>query len=335
MKTGQNEGCLNPIESLVDLDAMRGWEEYRDPALQAPHRSPELAELVQLQHGDPVARYSIRGTDVLLGRFQSQYAPVDVHFHQLQDHQTYRLGAPHAHLRYEDEEGDWLLDVVSPRAHTFIAQRSLTHLQPAAVLSDGDLITLGVTKFRFRPHDISNSRRLKSQKAQLSGADGPTLFLKRSGGICGPHCQLDKDQPLVLGRSFPAPGQLPNTDHWPPRDLVWWDLSGLYDFERRFIAFRHAVITLYKDRWTVAPLSARQRTFVNRIAISGRVALQSGDEIGLGSVLFRFYDPDDADATEEERPQHVPAVVDWSEGHPPSNITPSDATPDESTTENE
>lgn len=317
MKTGQEEASLNSIESIVDLDALRGWEEQRDPALQAPHGLPALAELVQLDDNDEaVWSYPIHGPDLLVGRFQSQYAPVDVVFHQLQDHQTYRLGAPHAHLSYED--GTWRFEVLTPRARTIVGEQSLTHLQAPVALSDGDRITLGVTRFRFHTHEVSPNSHRQTRADLIGDLESPTLFLKRRGGICGPRCQLREDQPLVLGRSFPPAGHLPNTEHWPHHDPYNWDLCGVYDYERRFVAFRHAIIAHHRGRWTIAPLSARQRTFVNRIAISGRVALSGGDEIGLGLVLLRFCEPGDDETIKGPPTRDVPTVVDWSEGRPPA-----------------
>lgn len=312
------ERSVSPVESVVDLDVLRGWSEDRDPTLQAPHRLPALAELVQLDDdGDPARRYTIHGPELLLGRFQSQYAPIDLSFSALRDHESYRLGAPHAHLSFENEQ--WKLQALSPRCETRVDGDVISHLHNPRAIDDETIVELGVTRFVFRTDHTGFDAWRKARRNLLDPIDQPALFLKRSGGICGPHCLLEPSQSQVVGRSFPEPGQLPDTGSWPEPDPEMWDLSGVYDHERKHIAFRHALITMHRDRWTIRPLSSRQQTYVNRIAISGRAPLEGGDEVGLGSVLFRFHHPQQAADTEQ--PQHVPAVIDWSEGRPPAEPT--------------
>lgn len=301
-------------QSIVDLDVLRGWSEHRDPALRRGHRLPALAEFIQLGDDGPVCRYTIHGPDVLLGRFQSRYAPVDVLFDRLQDHQVYRLGAPHAHLNFADSQ--WHLQVLSPRSTTLVDGEPLEHLHKPRLLDDGDELTLGVTRFRFQSISGNDGHWRHRRQELLETVARPALFLKRRGGLCGPHRLLDEDTALVLGRTFPIPGTLPDTNEWPERDKNHWDLSGLYDFERRYIAFRHARIERDHKKWTITPVSSRQQTFVNRIAISEKIALQPGDEIGLGSVLLHFHHPDHD--REQERERHIPTAVDWSEGRRPT-----------------
>lgn len=313
-RTGTATDSAPPADSMVDLDALRGWTEKRDPRLQMAHRLPVFAELLELdEKGTPCFRISLHGPDLLLGRFQSQYAPVDLSFSHLLDHQSYRLGAPHAHLSHDGDH--WELQALSPRRRTCIAGEELSHLHEATPIDDGDVLTFGVTRFEFRTAGITVEQWRQAERNLLDEADKATLFLKRRGGLCGPVCSLPDAEPLVLGRTFPEPGVLPNTKDWPEADEANWDLSGLHDYERKHIAFRHALIARDRNRWTIRPLCTRQRTFVNRISISGQVPIDSGDEIGLGSVLFRFYDPD-ANG-DQSQPQHVPTVVDWSEGRAP------------------
>ena len=314
LNSGKTKEDGRDVESVVDLDVLRGWRESRDPRLRQSHEIPVLAELVQLSDSDrPLYHYGVYGTDVLLGRFQSQYAPVDLHFPHLEDHQLYRLGAPHAHLSF-DEDG-WQIQAISPASDTLVNQQVLRDLHVSHYLTDGDIVTLGAARFRFHPSKMPIAHWQEERARLLSQVNEPALFLKRQGCVCGPFCRLSQDSPVILGRSFPEPGVLPGTGSWPKPDAMRWDLSGLYDFERRYVGFRHASIGLRKGRWMIEPLSNRQRTFVNRIAISGAIALESGDEIALGSVLFRFHHPHRT--IDSSRPRHVPAVLDWSEGKPP------------------
>ena len=304
---------------IVDPDVLRGWTEERDPDLRRRHQLPALAELNQLDDGNNVvARYPIHGPEVLLGRYQSRYAPVDVQFSRLADHQTYRLGAPHALL--ECDEGVWHLNVVSPRVETRVDGMTLEHLHDPKVIDDGTEVTLGVTRFRFRTGDVTVASWRQMRQRLFERVDEPTLFLKRRGGVCGPSHRLDEDRQLVVGRSHPAPGDLPNTDEWPEVAEARWDLSGLYEFERKYVAFRHLVVELHQGRWMARALSSRQSTFINRVPVSsGRVPLETGDEIALGSVLLRFHHPHRT--LESSRPRHVPNVVDWSEGRPPMKMS--------------
>ncbi len=320
MTTGQDEASSPQHKPpTIDLDVLRGWREDRDPALRWRHQLPALAQLIPLGPGDENSGpIDLHGPDLLLGRFQSHYAPVDVGFRQLRDHQLYRMGAPHVHLS-QDEQG-WLVEVLSPQAKTMINDRMVSHLHDDQRLEGGDILTLGVTRFEFRPTGVPLERWTAARGRLFERVAEPSLFLKRHGGCCGPFIGLGEGAPLTLGRSFPRPGTLPHTDRWPLPDERRWDLSGLFDEERKHISFRHARVALKKGQWTIEPLSSRHRTFVNRIGISGTIALQSGDEIGLGSVLIRFHHPHRS--LESSRPRHVPTVVDWSEGRPPSTPTP-------------
>lgn len=301
----------------IDLDVLRGWEERRDPELRRSHRLPALGELVQLSEaGDPVARYPIRGPELLLGRYRARHGPVDLAFPYLKDHQAYRLAAPHARLQCNQDQ--WRLDVVSPRADTRVEGQAREHLHDPIELEDKTTITLGVTRFRFRTSDVSVAAWREIRDALLNQVGEPALFLKRRGGVCGPFRRLDEQRPMTIGRTHPEPGLLPDTDRWPAPDREGWDLSGLFDHERKYVGFRHLVVELDQGRWTVRGLSSRQRTFINRVAVSGPAVLKSGDEIGLGSVVLRFHHPHRS--VESSRPRHVPSVVDWSGERPPGDL---------------
>lgn len=307
---------VDKVDDILDLDALRGWRELRDPTLRASHRLPALARLILLDHRDrPQDSYEIHGDDLLLGRFQPHYAPVDLAFHRLKDHELYRLGAPHIHLAIHNDS--WQLQALSPQSITALNDRLVPELRSPNPLKDGDLLTLGVTRFRFETAQSSRSSWLQERARLLAQVDAPALFLKRDGSPCGPYRTLSQDEPLLLGRTFPEPGLLPGTKDWPAADANTWDLSGLYDHERRHLSFRHARIQLQHGRWVIEPLTGRQRTFVNRIAISSPIPLEAGDEIGLGNVLFRFHHPHRS--IDDSTPRYVPAVPDWSEGIPPAN----------------
>lgn len=312
LTTGDSE---RSAASIVDLDVLRGWSEDHDPALQKPHHLPALATLEELgSRGEVLRRFPIHGPEVLLGRFQPRYAPMDRYFATVLDHQAYRLGAPHAHLSLHD--GVWSLQALSPQKSTAIEGDELLHLNAPCDLKDGQILSFGVVRFVFRSLQTNLKQWRQCRRELLDQLSGPALLLKRHGGICGPYHLLGDAPKTLVGRGAPAPGVLPGTQGWTQKnDGPLWDLSGIYDHERRHLGFRHARIARDGQRWTLKPLAPRQRTFINRIAISGEVPLSSGDEIGLGSVLIYFYDPSKGAPSRESRP--VPAVVDWSEGRSP------------------
>ncbi len=300
---------------VIDLDALRGWSEDRDERLRQPHGLPALGRLVQIRKGKEVEEYGLFGEDVVIGRFRSQIVPVDLLAYAMVDHELYRLGAPHVHLSVRDDA--WKVKCLSPPGQTRINGEPVDKQRGWTVLQSGDRLTLGATEFLFDGRLNARETWAKARVELLGQVDEPALFLKRQGGVCGPYRRLPQERPLEVGRTYPAPGTLPGTEGWPEPAAIRWDLSGLYGHERNTLAFRHAQIELVQGRWTIKPLSNRQRTFVNRIAISGMMPLEGGDEVALGTVLFRFHHPHRT--LEERRPRHIPAMVDWSEGRPPGS----------------
>lgn len=302
--------------SPFDLDLLRGWSEDRDPALASPHALSALATLHQLDADHtPIASYPIFGPAILLGRFHSQHSPVDLLLDNLQDHQTYRLGSPHAHLELLPT-GQWVVQALAPQTPTLLNGEPIDTLANARELRAGDRLTLGVTSFDFEPHDITLDGHQRQLDRLLDSCDPPALFLMRSGAPSGPYHPLDPRRPLTLGRSYPPAGTLPNSQHWPSRPDHFWDLSGLPDVERKFVAFQHARLIFKDQRWHIEPLSTRQRTYVNRIPINIPTALEPGDELGLGSALFHLQLP-----TTRALPRRnitPPRPIDWSEGRPPA-----------------
>ncbi|RVU46952.1 FHA domain-containing protein [Lujinxingia sediminis] len=302
--------------SPFDLDVLRGWSEERDPALASPHALSALATLHQRDASNtPIASYPIFGPAILLGRFHSQHSPVDLLLDSLQDHQTYRLGSPHAHLEWLPS-GQWGVQALAPQSPTLLNDERIDTLATARELRAGDRITLGVTTFEFEPHDITREHHQHQLDTLLTSCRPPALFLMRSGAPAGPCHPLDPQRSLTLGRSYPPARVLPNSHHWPPRPEHFWDLSGLPDIERKFVAFQHARLFFKEQRWHIEPLSTRQRTYVNRIPINVPTALEPGDELGLGSALFHLQLP-----TTHVLPRRnitPPRPINWSEGHPPA-----------------
>lgn len=312
------EGEAN-VESIVDLDAIRGWSEFRDPGLRRDHELFALAELAQLDGDDRrVHTYRIHSPDVLIGRSHFRHPPVDLSFYHLFDHQRYRLGSPHAHLEYGN--GAWLLRPLSRRCPTAVDGCFVEADDRPRRLEDGAMLTFGVTRFRFSTTDVSLRTWKRRRTELLDTADGPTVYLERCGAICGPSQPLHRQTPLVVGRSHPEPGTLPDTSNWPEEDDPFWDLAGVYDHERAFVAFRHVKFEFRDDRWWLCPLSSGHRTFVNRRLIGEPTELNAGDRIGLGSLLLRFYHPQQRDLAVRQTPRSE--LMDWSTGRTPSVSPP-------------
>lgn len=305
------------LSAFVDLDILRGWQEVRHEPLRAEHGLDALARLVHLDRdGTPLGRHPIHGPDVLVGRFHAQYAPVDVICTGLRDFENYKMGAPHLHLVCE-EDSNWFVRPLSPLSHTWLNGTLIDHDQERRPLQSGDELRLGMTRFVFE-QCLTTLDDWRTQRTRiLKRASRAALFLMRHGAVCGPCFELDDSREATIGRTFPGPRKLPGIQHWPTYEPLDWDLAGLHDRERKFIAFRHVKVWFSSTgQWIVEPLSPRQSTFINRMAISGPTPLSSGDELGLGSMLMYFHHPS---RTVPPRAKNVdvPPAVDWDDGRAP------------------
>ncbi len=303
------------VEALVDLQRLRGWPEVHDPSLRAPHQLPALAELIQLDEKGPSQNsHRIHGPYVIVGRSHFRHPPVDLSLYGLQDHQLYRLGSPHAQFFVDDER--WYLRILAPRSTSALNGDPLLRGDAPRALSTGDEIRLGATTFRFFPLTTRLDEWRHQKQNLLEELQTPALLLERKGAVCGPLHDLDAKTPLVIGRSHPGPNTFPDTSHWPQLDNHFWDLSGVYDQERTFLAFRHAGVEYRNGKWVLCPLSPGYKTFLNAKPIAEAEPLHSGDRIGLGSLILRFRDP--AQPHRSPRSSLIPDFVDWSEGRPPA-----------------
>lgn len=300
------------VEEIVDLARLRGWHEHRDEELARHHPLPPLGHLIHSPDDGPPRNIPFFGPDLILGRFQAQFTPVDLPLPHLADHERYKLNAPHLRLRLTDR--GWTAQALSPVHPSAINDESLPQLRTDYPLLDGDTLTLGVARFTFRS-SLTSSQALDPSRELtiLDQANAPALFLLRAGAPAGPYRVLPRSQPLLIGRTYPDEHALPEARHWPPPCESFWDLSGLPDHERHHIAFRHAQITFHNDHWHLEALSARQRVFLNRSTFSGRIKLEAGDEIALGTVLFRFHSPRSVPPLARP-PFQIPEIIDWSAG---------------------
>jgi hypothetical protein len=294
---------------------LRGWKEKREISLDSKHAVPFLARLVRTDDGVADGDvFAIHGPDLYVGRFHPQHGPVDMILTNLADHEVYKLGAPHARLTM-DERSNWTVRSMTPSAHTCVNGERIMDTQTAMRIRHGDRLTLGVLEFIFEAADISFAAWKESQKEILLAVEEPSLFLVRSGAVCGPRLILNAERRTVVGRTFPAPGELPG-DVWGLRKQPDWDLAGLRDHEKKFVGFRHCELWCEgEDDWSIQPISTRQRTFVNRVEISGVMPLMPGDEVAMGSVLFHFHHPSNIRASTDRRTVDLPSVVDWREAH--------------------
>lgn len=289
-----------------DLDVLRGWRENCDPHLCAPHKVPPLAELIY-DHGTSSLCVGIHGPDVYIGRFHPQHGPVDLLVEGLEDHELYKISAPHARISY-GEGREWFVRPLSPSSFTYINDRLLSDTRERYPLQGGDMLRLGVVPFKFQLTSLGFETWREKQKALLLAVESPSLFLMRAGAVCGPHYVLPIDKPTVVGRSFPE--ALAEGKKQPD-----WDLAGLRDEERKHIGLRHAEIWCEGQDWFLLPMSARQRTFVNRVEVTGVTPLMPGDEVGLGPVLFHFHHPSNIKASTDRRTVELPAILNWREEH--------------------
>lgn len=294
------------MSNPFDLNILRGWKEHLTPGLVAPHKVPALAELVYVRHGAERG-VAIHGPDVYLGRFHPQHGPVDLLMEGLDDHELYKISAPHARISKGDEN-DWYVRALSPAAFTYINDRLLGDTRERFPLHHGDRLRLGVVEFEFRVNGLDFEAWRTAQKEILLAVEAPSLFLMRAGAVCGPHHLLSLDQRTVVGRGF-AP-QMGTGQRQPD-----WDLNALRDEERKHIGLRHAEFWCEGNDWFVLPMSPRQRTYVNRVEITGVTPLMPGDEVGMGAVLFHFHHPSNIRASMNRRTVELPAIVNWREEH--------------------
>jgi len=325
------EASKAPDPEPIDLDVLRGWHERRDPTLTAAHALPALATLV-LSHPDGRTRalFELHGPETYIGRYHPQHGPVDLILTGLRDHEIYKLSAPHVRLTLE-ERGQWMVRPMSPAAITELDGQPLHDTRRSVPIEDGAKLRLGATEFAFEKTDVDYGSWLEAKKELLVAVEQPALFLCRSGGPCGPRIGLDPDAETVVGRSFPTETELPSKS-WSQTEQPDWDLAGVYEHERKFIGFRHAAFKVVDgDQWVVDPITVRQRTYVNRVEISGATPLMPGDEVGMGSVLFHFHDPSNIRASTESRTAELPTVVNWQEEHagPSSEVEVDEADEDE------
>ena len=297
----------------IDLDILRGWSERTDFELSATHALPPLARLVRVGGQSGVVE-TIHGPDVLMGRHANQYGPVDMIPDGLEDHENYRLGAPHLHLT-RAEDARWRARSVSPRAYTAIDGQGLSATDGPVEISDGAHLTLGVVEYRFEITSTSLEEWTSERSDLLARSGGPSLFLMLRGGPTDVWYELDPDTSCVVGRSFPEPGELLRVAPWDELDQPDWDLSALPEGLRKFVAYRHAEVVFHDGAWWVRSLANRHRTYVNREVFDDHSRLTSGDDVGLGSTLLLFHAPDQEEAV--PRPIEPPAVLNWQEDSSP------------------
>lgn len=312
----------NRVEELIfDLDVLRGWKDQYDAALRAEHALTPLARIV-CREPDQRVRYDFRihGPETYVGRYHPQNGPVDIVFAGLDDHEVYKLSAPHVRF-VMNEHGAWTVRPMTPAAVTCLNGRPLADTRQAVPLVSGDTLTLGALDFEFKTTGTPYSEWLRMRSRILATEQHTSLFLVRSGAIAGPRIRLPRGGRVVLGRSFPATSDLA-AGAWRAHEQPDWDLAGLYEWERKFIGFIHAAIAEVDKQWVIEPISTRQRTFVNRLEVTAKTPLMPGDEIGLGSVLFHFHDPSDAHAFVRTHTAELPEVVNWREEHTNPRMQP-------------
>jgi hypothetical protein len=297
----------------INLDILRGWTERVDVDVSESHALPALARLVRLEDGGDTVE-TIHGPDVLVGRHANQYGPVDLIPSGLEDHENYRLGAPHLQLTRADD-GHWLARSVSPRASTKIDGQPLAAHNGPRAIADGAELEMGVVRYRFDVTANTLDDWTRWRCDVLGGVDGPALFLMMRGGPTDVSHALDESSSCVVGRSFPKTGELLRKAPWDELDQPDWDLSALPESLRKFVAYRHAEVVKHDGAWWLRSLANRHRTYINREPFDDHVRVSAGDDIGLGSTLLLFHAPDQEEIL--PRPIEASAVVDWQEDSSP------------------
>lgn len=313
----------------INLDVLRGWSQTIDPQLRRPHALPALARLVHLDSGHVE---NLHGPDLLVGRYYPPNGPVDLVLSALQEHERYRLGAPHIQMTLDEAE-QWSVSHLAPGTGTGVGADWFENFNQKHLLNDGDILTLGCARYRFERHEVELTTWKRECMALLKKAQKPALFLCRNGAPCGPMVELLPDATRVIGRTLPPSNNRMVLTPWdhsaqkPVQPDV--DLAGLFPGEAQSISFLHAAIrpadlagrvtradldaAAQPAQFRVTPLATRQKTFVNRQEVSESTALKHGDELALGSVFFYLHCPQQK-VQISRPPLRPPALIDWGEG---------------------
>lgn len=283
----------------LDLDILRGWPERRDQSLRVTHVLPALARLGSLEGMGP--SLVLHGPNVIVGRHRHATGPVDVMPWGLSDAQRFYFGAPHVQLTLVGDA--WHLKVLTTSQKTRLNGRTLAATSSQVHrLTHGDRLELGTCVYFFEIENTTLERWQNAQEDLFKIEPKTALFLKRSGGPCGPRFAMENRRAFIIGRSFAPPG--PHAP-WKGLNQANWDLADLPDVERATLAFRHARVGWVNDNWEVTPLSAKHPVWVNRARVKEARTLRPRDEIALGGVLFCFHAPN-ALAPSSQRTMRTP-----------------------------
>lgn len=282
-----------------NLDILRGWPEQRDQSLRVTHVLPALARLGSLEDNGP--SLPLYGPNVIIGRHRHATGPVDVMPWGLSDAQRFHFGAPHIQLTLVGKS--WHLKVLAQSQRTKLNGRVLASTSSQVHrLDHGDRLDLGQCSYFFETEDTSLERWRNAREDLFKIEPKTALFLKRSGGPCGPRFAMENRRAFTIGRSFAPPG--PHAP-WGTLNPPDWDLADLPDVERATLAFRHARIGWVNDNWEITPLSPKHPIWVNRVRVKDATILRPRDEIALGGVLFCFHSPN-ALAPSSQRTMRTP-----------------------------
>ncbi len=257
----RDEAFLEP-----EPERLQGWDVPDPLDLALPDPLPALIELDVIRGGTTTGTvFAIRGPAVTVGRYTPATGPVDIDLGVLQEHERIRIGLPH--LRVGRDMDGWWIEAMTMYYPTYLNGESLA--VGGARLQDGSLLVVGDVQFR-----VAFTARA-DRPIGTPRPPGPCLRLKRDGAPSSITVPLNRNE-VTIGRSSPHTG------------AVDVDLSALPDAERVHVGRRHARFWLDGGVWRVAPLG-RSPVYLNRGApIEEPVDLATGDEVGLGNVLFMF-----------------------------------------------
>ena len=141
-------------------------------------------------------------------------------------------------------------------------------IREALSLSDGDFVLVGQQVLRFR---------------MLPKTDKP-LGVATEGGV---HVFGSPEQPRVAKLSLYTTEGVYRNVHYLYREqtVLGRDASDIVFADDVFLSRRHAAIRLSQQIATLEDLNSSNGTFVR---IRGRQGLRNGDELRIGSQLFRF-----------------------------------------------
>ncbi len=183
---------------------------------------------------------------------------------------TRQLVGPHGRVALAPKEFELLSLLVANRPSAISKEEIHDALWPDTIVAETSLSTL-VNDLRSKIGQTGRDGPIRTVHGfgYALDADGAAPADGRAPRLCRGGAEIVLDAPMtILGREPGAPGTIDDAS----------------------VSRRHARVAWDGERATLEDLGSKNGTFVRGERTSGPVALEDGDEVRLGLVLFVFRD---------------------------------------------